>query len=113
MNVSKIILYNVPINFIKNMVSFQQKEGVFDQNTAFIFIKKKSRVNVFSLTIKNALVYTYFPQGLKRRILMQPTFHPKKRTQKKEHGFLKRMATKSGRKILARRRARGRARLSA
>ncbi|MBQ8995883.1 MAG: 50S ribosomal protein L34 [Oscillospiraceae bacterium] len=44
---------------------------------------------------------------------MQPTFHPKKRTQKKEHGFLKRMATKSGRKILARRRARGRARLSA
>ncbi|MBQ4094088.1 MAG: 50S ribosomal protein L34 [Oscillospiraceae bacterium] len=44
---------------------------------------------------------------------MKPTFHPKKRTQKREHGFRKRMASASGRKILARRRARGRARLSA
>ena len=44
---------------------------------------------------------------------MQPTFRPKKRTQKKEHGFMKRMSSRSGRKILARRRARGRARLSA
>lgn len=40
------------------------------------------------------------------------TFQPKKLHRKKEHGFLKRMATSSGRKVLSRRRRKGRARLS-
>jgi ribosomal protein L34, bacterial type len=44
---------------------------------------------------------------------MKRTYQPKNRQNKKEHGFMKRMKTASGRKILKRRITKGRKRICA
>ncbi|MCD4785176.1 MAG: 50S ribosomal protein L34 [Candidatus Eremiobacteraeota bacterium] len=44
---------------------------------------------------------------------MKRTYQPKRKIRKREHGFLKRMSSSSGRNIIKKRRAKGRKRLSA
>lgn len=77
--------------------------GQEGRSTTFLYQSEKRGRSIFDND--SALIYTSL-------VMPKRTYQPKKIKRKRKHGFLKRSLTKEGKKIIKRRRIKGRTKLS-